>query len=76
MNRDVAVELIQKSEDIIASLSRLLNYSIDHVDDKQSQHQIKRAVGMCIAQVGVEICGIAYKEFPDLKPEWLKSPKD
>ena len=76
MNRDIAVELIQKSEDIIASLSRLLNYSIDHVDDKQRQHQIKRGVGMCIAQIAIEICEIAYEEFRDLKPDRLKTPKD
>jgi hypothetical protein len=72
MDRQVAETVNAMINAILAKMSEFVAYSDLNSGEENIRRQRKHAIGSCIATLDLEILEPIYREFPDLKPEYLK----
>jgi hypothetical protein len=71
MDRQVAETVNAMINAILAKMSEFVAYSDLNSGEENIRRQRKHAIGSCIATLDLEILEPIYREFPDLKPEYL-----
>jgi len=73
MRRAVAEVTCNMMDDIIEKMGRLVEFTNANDDDDETRKRAKLAIGNCLAMLDSEILEPVYREYPDLKPEFLKA---
>jgi hypothetical protein len=70
MKREVAETICSMLDDVLNRLQDFNNYVNENCDEPQIE-KIRPAVGLCVAELDLEVLDPIYRVFPDLKPQYL-----
>jgi hypothetical protein len=72
MNEATATKLCELTDAAIVALNTLVVYSNTRIENESDRDGIRLAVATCLATLDLDVRELAYKNFPHLKPDFLR----